>query len=106
MADSRPFAFAGLWEPAHASGALPSCLILTTEPNDLARGVHDRMPAIVAPEDYAAWLDPATTSATQLQPLLRVFPAQAMTAFPVGTAVNNPAVDDRSCIEPVPREAH
>ncbi len=106
MADGRPFAFAGLWEPAHASGALPSCLILTTEPNDLAREVHDRMPAIVAPEDYAAWLDPATTSATLLQPLLRVFPGQAMAAFPVGTAVNDPAVDDRSCIEPVPREAH
>ncbi len=48
MADGRPFAFAGLWEPAHASGAPPSCLILTTEPNDLAREVHDRMPAILA----------------------------------------------------------
>jgi putative SOS response-associated peptidase YedK len=105
MADGRPFAFAGLWQPAHASGAPPSCLMLTTEPNDLAREVHDRMPAIIAPEDYAAWLDPATTSAAQLQPLLHVFPAQAMTAFPVSTAVNDPAVDDRSCIEPVPRDA-
>ena len=62
------------------------------------------MPAILAPEDYAAWLDPATTSATQLQPLLRALPAQAMSAFPVSTAVNNPAVDDRSCIEPIPRD--
>ena len=80
-----------------------SCLILTTEPNELTREVHDRMPAILAPEDYAAWLDPATTSATLLQPLLRAFPAQAMTGFPVGMAVNDPAVDDPSCIEPVPR---
>ncbi len=103
MADGRLFAFAGLWQPPPEGGAPASCLILTTEPNDLARAIHDRMPAILAPEDYAAWLDPATTSAT-LQPLLRPFPAQAMSAFPVSTAVNNPAVDDRSCLEPVPSD--
>ncbi len=103
-ADGKPFAFAGLWQPAPASGASTSCLILTTEPNALAREVHDRMPVILAPEDYAAWLDPSTTSATRLQPLLRPFPPQAMSAFPVGTAVNDPAVDDPSCLEPVPRE--
>ncbi len=96
------FAFAGLWEPAHGSGAVARCLILTTEPNDLARMVHDRMPAILAPDDYASWLDPSTTSATQLQSLLRPFPAQSMRAFPVSPSVNNPTVDDRSCIEPVP----
>ena len=104
MADGRPFAFAGLWEPERVSGASASVLILTTEPNELAREVHDRMPAILAPEDYSAWLDPATASAAQLQPLLRPFPAPAMTAFPVSTAVNDPAVDDRSCIEPAPRD--
>jgi putative SOS response-associated peptidase YedK len=101
--DGRPFAFAGLWQPAREEGGAASCLILTTEPNDLTREVHERMPAILAPEDYAAWLDPATTSAAQLQPLLRPFSAQAMSAFPVSSAVNNPATDDPSCITPVPR---
>jgi putative SOS response-associated peptidase YedK len=104
MADGKPFAFAGLWQPALASGASTSCLILTTEPNTLAREVHDRMPVILAPEDYAAWLDPSTTSATRLQPLLRPFPPQAMSALPLSMAVNDPAVDDPSCLEPVPRE--
>ncbi len=100
MADGRPFAFAGLWQPATQS-APASCLILTTEPNALAASVHDRMPAILAREDYAAWLDPATTSATRLQPLMRPVPASTMRAFPVSAAVNNPAVDDPSCIAPV-----
>src|SRR3972149_6401159 len=54
----QPFAFAGLWEPALADGQAATCTILTTEPNDLARAVHDRMPVIVRPEDYARWLDP------------------------------------------------
>jgi putative SOS response-associated peptidase YedK len=103
-ADGRPFAFAGLWQPAQEAGGSASCLILTTEPNDLAREVHDRMPAILAPEDYAAWLDPATTSAPRLKALLRPFPGEALVAFPVGSAVNNPATDDPSCIEPVSRD--
>jgi putative SOS response-associated peptidase YedK len=104
MADGRPFAFAGLWQPAQENGAPASCLILTTEPNALAREVHDRMPAILAPQGYTAWLDPAATSATQLGPLLRPYPPEAMSAFPVSPAVNNPATDDPSCIEPIPRD--
>lgn len=97
-----PFAFAGLWEPAATAvpGAAPTCTILTTEPNDVTRPVHDRMPVILAPEDYARWLDPAIVIAAEVRPLLRPFPALAMTAFPVSARVNNPANDDPACLEP------
>jgi putative SOS response-associated peptidase YedK len=99
--DGRPFAFAGLWQPVpEGSGA--GCLILTTEANELAREVHDRMPAILRPEDFGAWLDTALGAAARLQPLLRPFPPQAMSAFAVSTAINNPAFDAPSCIAPVP----
>ncbi len=98
-ADGRPFAFAGLWEPAREGGTA-SCLILTTASNELTRGIHDRMPVILARSDCAAWLDPGT-SASLLRPLLRPFPASAMTALPVGPAVNDPRVDDPSCIAPI-----
>jgi putative SOS response-associated peptidase YedK len=94
------FAFAGLWEPAAAGAATPTCTILTTEPNDLARPIHDRMPVILDPADYARWLDPGVTSPSAVRPLLRPFPAAAMTAFPVTTAVNNPAFDDPACLAP------
>jgi putative SOS response-associated peptidase YedK len=100
MRSGRLFAFAGLWQPATAPGGTPTCAILTTEPNDLAREVHDRMPAIVDPADYGTWLDPGVTDARRLQPLLLPYPAAAMTAFPVNAAVNSPAVDDPSCVEP------
>ena len=101
LAAPGPFAFAGLWEPAAAlPGAKPTCTILTTEPNELARPIHDRMPVILAPADYALWLDPALEVAAELRPLLRPFPAAAMTAYPVSTRVNNPAFDDPACLAP------
>ena len=61
MASGGLFAFAGLWEPPAASGTTPTCAILTTEPNDVAREIHDRMPVILDPADYALWLDPEVT---------------------------------------------
>jgi putative SOS response-associated peptidase YedK len=101
LASGRVFAFAGLWEPAAAiPGAVPTCTILTTEPNDVARPIHDRMPAILAPGDYARWLDPVVTTPAEVRPLLRPFPAAEMASFPVTTAVNNPAFDDPACLLP------
>jgi putative SOS response-associated peptidase YedK len=100
LQSGRVFAFAGLWQPATIPGSNGGCAILTTAPNDLARRIHDRMPAILDPADYAAWLDPAPTAPRKLQPLLRPFPADAMTAFPVNAAVNSAANDDPSCLEP------
>jgi putative SOS response-associated peptidase YedK len=101
LAAPGPFAFAGLWEPAAAvPGATPTCTILTTEPNELARMVHDRMPVILDPADYTLWLDPAVELTAEVRPLLRPFPAAAMTAYPVSTRVNNAAFDDPACLAP------
>ena len=102
MRDGAPFAFAGLWERWEKipGEAVETCAILTTEPNDLLAPLHDRMPVIVAPEDFERWLDPAVRSPELLAPLLHPFPAGAMEAFPVGRAVNNPRSDDPSCVRP------
>lgn len=100
LATGHVFAFAGLWEPSTAQGGTPTCTILTTGPNEVARPIHDRMPVILPPVDYARWLDPGVTSAEALRPLLGPFPAAAMTAFPVSTRVNNPAFDDPACMAP------
>jgi putative SOS response-associated peptidase YedK len=102
LASGRVFAFAGLWEPPAAAGLAPTCAILTTEPNALARPIHDRMPAILDPADYARWLDPAAAAPGDVRPLLRPFPAEAMAAWPVGPAVNDPRVDDPRCLAPAP----
>jgi putative SOS response-associated peptidase YedK len=101
LAAAGPFAFAGLWEPPSAApGATATCTILTTAPNELASRVHDRMPAILDPADYALWLDPAVELASELRPLLRPFAAAAMTSYPVSSRVNNAAFDDPACLAP------
>jgi putative SOS response-associated peptidase YedK len=59
--------------------------------------IHDRMPAILAPSDYARWLreepDP--------RDLMRPFPADLMRMWPISTRVNKPENDDPSIVEPI-----
>jgi putative SOS response-associated peptidase YedK len=102
LRDGKPFAFAGLWE--HWKGpdetTIDSCTLLTTEPNDLIRPVHNRMPVILAPEDYDLWLDPGVQEPELLHPLLHAYPSENMHAYPISTWVNNPRNDDPRCIEP------
>ena len=103
MADGRPFAFAGLWEvwqPPDGS-LVKSCTIITTTPTDLVSGIHNRMPAILAPQDYNAWLTPGDASPMEVLPLLGPFDAAAMQASPVSTRVNSPANDAPDLIVPL-----
>jgi putative SOS response-associated peptidase YedK len=62
MKDERPFAFAGLTERWLSPGGevLDSCTIVTTSANALLATMHDRMPVIVGPADYARWLHVAS----------------------------------------------
>lgn len=103
MKDERPFAFAGLWErwQGEAGETLETCTILTTEANDILRPVHDRMPVIIAPGDYQLWLDTEMVTTGKLMPLLRPYPAQEMTAHPVGLGVNNPRSDNADLVAPI-----
>ncbi len=62
LKDEPLFALAGLWEwcrdPASGDG-VETFTIVTADANDALVRIHDRMPLIVAPEEYSAWLDPA-----------------------------------------------
>lgn len=92
-ADAPLFALAGivlLWRGER------SVTLVTTLPNELLRAIHERMPVIVAPQDYAAWLDPANQDA---RGLLRPYPAERMRARPVSPRVNRPEHDDAALIE-------
>lgn len=100
--DDSLFAFAGLWEAWEGAdhSAVESCTILTTEPNELMRPIHDRMPVILSPGDYQQWLDTDRSTPEQVAALLRPCPAEQMRADPVSTWVNSPTHDDPRCIEP------
>jgi putative SOS response-associated peptidase YedK len=103
---AAPFAFAGLWERWRGpeGKVIESCTLLVTEANPLVSRVHDRMPVIVRPDDYALWLDPTVQDPARVQDLLRPYPAEAMEMFPVGFGVNRPANEGIDLIRPVPAE--
>ena len=101
--DGGLFAFAGLWEEWHSPDGSPlrSCTIITTTPNTVVAPIHDRMPALLRPEDERHWLDHSVTQTSDLLSLLAPYPAAEMTAYAVGRQVNAPTVDDPACIVPI-----
>jgi putative SOS response-associated peptidase YedK len=87
LRNRRWFCVAGLWDAALIDGSeLQTFTILTTKPNDFTAGIHDRMPVILSPENYAWWLDPAKGDPA---PLFEPFPNEDMMAWPIGAAVGN-----------------
>ncbi len=102
MQDRQPFAFAGLWDEWHSpdGGTLRTCTIITTEPNALMSALHNRMPVILDPKDYAEWLDPAPRKPDTLQHFIKPFHTDKMSAYPVSTLVNIPTNDRAECVVP------
>ena len=95
------FAIAGLyesWEDPQGE-RIDTCVLLTTDANERLRPIHARMPVILAPEDYALWLDPGVTEPAQLAPLLTSHPDEGIELRPVSQRVNRPEHDDPACIE-------
>ncbi len=61
--DGQPIAFAGLWEVSTGGRdgiEAMRCTIITTQPNEVCRPIHSRMPVILDPEEYDLWLDLAS----------------------------------------------
>jgi putative SOS response-associated peptidase YedK len=92
---------AGLWERWHGEGddALETCTIIVTEANALLRDVHDRMPVILPPADYAAWLDPENKDSDALSAMLRPIGSAQWTIHPVSQRVNSPRNDGPELVE-------
>ncbi len=103
MVDDAPFALAGIWECRAQPGApaLVSCALIVTGANELMARIHERMPVIVAPEDYARWLDPRLDDPVAIQEMLQPFPAELMRAYPVSTRVNNVKNDAPDLIDTI-----
>ena len=100
MQDGRPFAFAGLWESwDKGGGELRTCTILTTRPNSVLNGIHDRMPVILPHDAYDAWLDP-DADREELGELMIPYPGADLETYPVSRFVNSPRNNDERCIEP------
>ena len=102
LKDDEPFAFAGLSEHWHRGDqVIDSATIITTEGNEVMEGIHDRMPVILSPNDYDLWLEPDFHGQGKLLEMLKPYPAEEMTAYPVSTVVNNPRNEMKECVEVV-----
>jgi putative SOS response-associated peptidase YedK len=124
--DHQPFAFAGLWEAWRGAPAkqtrmdepspgpslqgrgtetaltIESCAIVTTASTGALRELHDRMPVILAPNDYAQWLDSSIEDCGSLAHLLQPGGDDEIIAEPVSTRVNRVTeVEDPQCILPL-----
>ncbi len=102
LKDHHPFAFAGLWEhwEPKGRGAIESCTIVTTDANAFMLPIHNRMPVILASQDYDHWLDPAAQTLSLLA-LLKPYAADDLEAYAVSKMVNNPRNDISQCMEPI-----
>jgi putative SOS response-associated peptidase YedK len=104
MKDNSLFAFAGIWDrwKSPAGQELESCSILTTTPNELLDGVHDRMPVILPQRLYQTWLTAPASEAQRLAELLVPFDARLMHLHPVSPLVNKPENEGPECAMEVP----
>jgi putative SOS response-associated peptidase YedK len=98
----EPFFLAGLWNRWHEGrpDEVASYVLMTTEPNELAATVHDRMPVMLHARDVARWLDPTITDADAVADLLAPYPAEEMGSHPVSTRVSDPNNEGPDLIEP------
>jgi putative SOS response-associated peptidase YedK len=92
--DGEPLALAGLWEiwknpNSSEDEEVHSCTIITGEPNEKVREIHDRMPVILPPKAWDRWLDPQEQDLAVLGRLLVPAPASLLDLHPVSTEVNN-----------------
>jgi len=103
LKSKEPFAFAGLWDVWRKPDGKPveSCTIITTEPNELVRPIHNRMPVILQPEDEEQWLDASRTPFAKAKSLLQPYSEDLMDAHDVSTIVNSAKYDGPECIEPI-----
>lgn len=100
------FAIAGIWETWTSkehpeAGPIETCALITIHANEAMTHVHHRMPVILPPEDWAAWLDPSRQDPADLQSFIKPCPAEWITVHPVSKAVNSPRHNTEALVAPV-----
>lgn len=102
-ADGTPLALAGLWGRWRAPDGelIDSFTIVTTRPNAVLAPIHDRMPAILPPENWEAWLDPGFDDVEALTAMLAPATEGSLTEHPVSTLVNRVENDFPQCVAPL-----
>lgn len=100
LKEEKIFSFAGLWEEwkSPEGELVHSFTIITTTPNELMAGIHDRMPVILERQNERVWME--SRDEILLKDLLRPYPDGRMDAYPISTLVNSPSNDTPEVIAP------
>ncbi|HWV81676.1 MAG TPA: SOS response-associated peptidase [Hyphomicrobiaceae bacterium] len=100
--DSELIAFAGLWESwLGADGSeIDTMAILTVPANTTLTPLHDRMPAILLPEHFDAWLDTRGLNAEMAAEMLRPAPDALLEHITVDPRLNNARNEGPELIKP------
>ncbi len=100
------FTVAGLWENWKSPSGewIQSFTILTQPPNKLMESIHDRMPALLLPEEEQLWLD------TELSPMealavIKPYPDEYMKAYKVDNRVGKVSENDADLIKEINHDA-
>jgi len=95
------FAMAGLWETwkDEENNMLHTFSIITTEPNELMKPIHNRMSVILNREQEMVWLK--STNTDELISLLAPFQSDEMEVYPISDLINSPFNNSQTVISPV-----
>jgi putative SOS response-associated peptidase YedK len=107
LPDEKPFAFAGLWETwwdkENQGEPYRSFTIITREASASLKHIHDRMPAILHPDTYEAWLDSDNHDTKALQKILTEKTITEFKFRPVSKQVNSVKINEPSNIASIPQ---
>jgi putative SOS response-associated peptidase YedK len=105
LPDEKPFAFAGLWErwrdKDKQEDSYRSFTIITREASKCLKDIHDRMPAILPPDSFDAWLDHDNHDTKTLENILAEKTVTDFRFRPVSKQVNSVQVNEPSNIKPI-----
>jgi putative SOS response-associated peptidase YedK len=101
------FAFAGLASSfvTPDGEVVDSFAIITTEPNELAATIHDRMPLVVPPDLYDAWLAPHSEPQRVLEAVRERALRAPLELYPSDPIANNGRYEGPRALDPVPPPA-
>jgi len=103
--DPTPLAMAGVfeaWRLSESEEWLLTCCVITVAANELMAPIHDRMPALLAPQQWAAWLARDVQDPAQLTPLLAPCAPDTLQAWQVSRAVSRGTAEGEALIAPLP----
>ncbi|MBU2532411.1 MAG: SOS response-associated peptidase [Alphaproteobacteria bacterium] len=103
LADLPPLAFAGLYEDwlGPDGSEIDTMAIITVPANGVVGRLHDRMPAILEPHEFEAWLDVKNVRDDEAVSLLQPAAEDLLEVTEVSPEVNNPRAEGPRLIEPM-----